>query len=260
MNLSRILTLPLFLLGAAALAAPMTNDDIVKMVKAGLDEAIIVSSIQNSESKFDTSSDGLIDLSDAKVPKTIVTAIIERAAGKTAAPAAGATRKTPLAEAGVVDVQSVMMVDGDQEVRMVFARTEMTTRVRGLGFGGGAAYLCMDGTSAKLRIKNRTPLFYAWLPSDGVPEQQVDLVSWAARKNGTREVMCANVGGMGGSTRTGFPRERMVVLTLTSMKEQSPDGRYVRYEIRPQSMAPGEYALVFGVTGTPRCYDLAIEP
>ena len=82
MRLLSSLLLSLSLLGAAVMAAPMTNDDVIKMVRSGLDEGIILSAIQNSEPKFDATPDGLIGLGEAKVSKTIVTAVISRVAGK----------------------------------------------------------------------------------------------------------------------------------------------------------------------------------
>lgn len=46
---------------------PLTNADVIKMVKGGLPESVIVSSIQSRPAKFDVSPDGLIALHRAGV-------------------------------------------------------------------------------------------------------------------------------------------------------------------------------------------------
>jgi len=73
------LSLFALLLAVPALnGAPMTNADVIKMVKSGLDETVIITSIQNAESGFDTSADGLIALTNAQVPKPVINAMITR--------------------------------------------------------------------------------------------------------------------------------------------------------------------------------------
>ena len=71
----------------AGLAAPMTNDDVIKMVKGGLGEATVVQAIQSAEPRFDTSPDGLVRLKQGGVNDTIIQHIIARGQG---APAAAA--------------------------------------------------------------------------------------------------------------------------------------------------------------------------
>jgi len=85
---SALILLALLAATTALNGAPMTNADVIKMVKAGIDESVIITSIQNAESKFDASADGLIALSGAQVPKSVINAIIARAsAASTPAPA-----------------------------------------------------------------------------------------------------------------------------------------------------------------------------
>lgn len=258
--------LALCLFGVAAIAAPMTNEDVVKMVKAGLDEAIIVSSIQNSEPKFDTSPDGLIALGDAKVPKTIVTAIIERSAKKPPAE----SQVDELTAAGIAEglipatgsedadeTQGVVLQVGAEGQRLAYTKPSHVARVRGLGFGGAGGYLCLPGTRAKLRLTNKVPVFFVWLPRDAQPEQFVDLTVWAVRKNNTREIIRTNAGGFGGSVRTGFPSERLVALEFTPAGPPNATGQ-IRFQIKPrQPLASGEYVLV--VRGG-RYFDFGVDP
>ena len=68
-----LLMAPLF-----AVAAPMTNDDVVKMVKGGLSDATVLQAIEGAEAGFDTSPDGLVKLKQGGVSE----AVIQRILGK----------------------------------------------------------------------------------------------------------------------------------------------------------------------------------
>ena len=82
---SLLLVLPL-----AAIAAPMTNDDVIKMVKGGLGEATVIQAIDAAEAGFDTSPDGLVKLKQGGVSDSVIQRIIARKDAAPAAPAAAA--------------------------------------------------------------------------------------------------------------------------------------------------------------------------
>ena len=104
----RLLTLGIFV-GALFLStpsltaqqnnAPLTNSDVVKMVKAGTPEATIVNAIATRDTQFDLSSTGLQALSQAGVSSKVVRAMLAAeskkkdaaAAAENATPAQGAT-------------------------------------------------------------------------------------------------------------------------------------------------------------------------
>ncbi len=56
--------------------APLTNADVVRMVKAGVPESAILSSIQSSPAKFDLSPEGLIGLRNAGVSQKVMEAMM----------------------------------------------------------------------------------------------------------------------------------------------------------------------------------------
>lgn len=58
----------------------LTNADIVRLVKAGLSPATIEAKIAASDTKFDTSTDGLVALAEADVPDSVIRAMIEHTA------------------------------------------------------------------------------------------------------------------------------------------------------------------------------------
>jgi len=61
---------------AAAQPKPLVNADIVKMVKAGLDEETIVLAIQNKPSAFETSPEELIRLKEQGVTQPVLKAML----------------------------------------------------------------------------------------------------------------------------------------------------------------------------------------
>ena len=57
--------------------APLTNADIVKMVKAGIPEGVILRKVQMSESNFTTSPNALIELKRQHVPDDVMAAMLD---------------------------------------------------------------------------------------------------------------------------------------------------------------------------------------
>jgi hypothetical protein len=64
----------------------MNNDSIVKMVKAGLSDDLIVTTINASPGTYDTSADGIIALKTAGVGDKVIAAIVAKAAAPAVAP------------------------------------------------------------------------------------------------------------------------------------------------------------------------------
>ena len=96
----RNVILTLLVLGASgALIAeqPLNNDSVIKLVKAGLSDDLIVSTINASPGAYDASADGLIALKQAGVDDTVAAAIV----AKSTAPAAA----TPSAQPQAVPTQ-----------------------------------------------------------------------------------------------------------------------------------------------------------
>ena len=69
----------------------LNNDSVIKLVKAGLSEDLIVSTINGSAGTYDTSAEGLIALKQAGVSDKVVTAIVLKGTAPSAAQAAPAT-------------------------------------------------------------------------------------------------------------------------------------------------------------------------
>ena len=86
-NTHRLLQITIFLaillavvapsLAEAPANAPLTNADIVKMVKAGIPESVILRKVQMSESNFATSPNALIELKRQHVPDDVMAAMLD---------------------------------------------------------------------------------------------------------------------------------------------------------------------------------------
>jgi len=102
--IGRTFRLVAFILGIAASSLlaqqrPLTNADVIKMVKGGLPESVVISSIQSSPGKYNTSPDGLIALHTAGVTQGEMDAILAsgKAPGPVAAPTSAAVTANPAA-------------------------------------------------------------------------------------------------------------------------------------------------------------------
>jgi outer membrane lipoprotein SlyB len=68
-----------------AAAAPMTNDDVIKMVQGGLGEATVIQAIDAAEPNFDTSADGLVKLKQGGVSDAVIQRMMSKKASKPSA-------------------------------------------------------------------------------------------------------------------------------------------------------------------------------
>ena len=62
--------------GAASGGTTLQNEDIIKMAKAGFDDAIIIAKITSSKCQFDKSTDALIHLKQSGVSAAVLKAML----------------------------------------------------------------------------------------------------------------------------------------------------------------------------------------
>lgn len=74
----------------------MNNDAVIKLVKAGLSDDIIVTTINSSAGAYDTSANGLIALKKGGASDKVISAILLKSSGATPAPAAAAPSASAL--------------------------------------------------------------------------------------------------------------------------------------------------------------------
>jgi hypothetical protein len=71
---------------AAFAQEALTNEAVVKMVKAGLSDSLIVSTIQSQPGKFTVSADDLVKLKDQGVSDQVMAAMVAKSSAPAAAP------------------------------------------------------------------------------------------------------------------------------------------------------------------------------
>jgi hypothetical protein len=95
----------------------LTNDDIVKMAKAGLGEGILLSTIKAQPGRYTTTPNDLMALKGAGISDNVIAAMIEKAAASASAPipagAAGNLAVTPQAAPGPVNEVGVYYMKND---------------------------------------------------------------------------------------------------------------------------------------------------
>ena len=64
---------------AVAAEAIVHNEEVIKMVKAGLDDALVIAKIASSKCQFDTSTDALIQLKQSGVSAAVLKAMVDAA-------------------------------------------------------------------------------------------------------------------------------------------------------------------------------------
>ena len=84
----------------------LTNETVMKMVRAGLSDDVVLTTIRNSAGRYDTSPDGLIALKTSGASDAVISAVMAKAKASAAAPSAapvpaGAITEVP-AEAAAV--------------------------------------------------------------------------------------------------------------------------------------------------------------
>jgi hypothetical protein len=121
---------------AGAAQQTMNNDAVIKLVKAGLPDDLIVTTINASPGKYDTSGDALIALRNAGADSKVISAVLMKSApGPPPPPAMPASAALPKTEAPVskipAAVDSVGIYYQARDGRWQKVMTETVTRKTG---------------------------------------------------------------------------------------------------------------------------------
>ncbi len=246
----------------------MNNDAVIKLVKAGLSDDLIVSTINAQGGKYDTSVNGLIALKTAGASDKVVSAIVMKASG--AAPAATAAGATAGAAATDPDDPAsphdpgvyFMTTTPDGKPKMVFmdqvgVPASKTSGMMGAAFSFGIAKakvkVDLVGGHAALRT-GPNPVFYMYFPpavnlgglggTDVVHSPAQFALLLLEGKKDQRETMVAKVGM--GSASSGNDEKRTYQFRTERLRAEA-------YKVSTLgSLKPGEYAFLATtkVTGT----------
>ncbi|MGB9458469.1 MAG: hypothetical protein WCB12_20640 [Bryobacteraceae bacterium] len=232
----------------------LNNDSVVKLVKAGLSEDLIVTTINTQPGSYDTSTDGLIALKGAGVSDKVVAAIVAKAAGNPSAPTALAT-PTP----GVQDPEDpmaphdpgvyLMTTTHEGKSKMVFidrvgAGREKTHR----GFAKASMKAEIPGPRAAVRTQDANPVFYMYFPpTSNIGDErsissptQFSLLSLEDKKD-HRETAVAKV-ALFGSISYGNDAKKTSLFNAERIRSYA-------YKVSPSaSLKSGEYAFIATTT------------
>lgn len=142
----------------------LTNNTIIKMVKAKLGEDVIINKIKNSKTNFDLSTDGLISLKEASVSNTIINVMQNPQAELPAAQSSKEATTTQSAEMLIVQngkLVEMEYVGGFTKIlsSSMWAAPFSTPKTRFV--------IMASGEHATLQINDKTPVLYSKLhPSD----------------------------------------------------------------------------------------------
>jgi hypothetical protein len=105
--------------------APLTNADVVKMVKGGLPESVVVSAIQKNPGNYDTSVDGLIALHKAGVTQSEMDAIMAAGNKHPAAAADASASASSASSASKWVMPKVAVVTGGASKELPLEKTQL---------------------------------------------------------------------------------------------------------------------------------------
>lgn len=213
----------------------MNNDAVIKLVKAGLSDDLIVSTINSQPGTYDTSTDGLIALKKAGVSDKVVDAIVTKGLAPAAAPTATATASSlpqGVDEIGVYyKSKTGAWVEFDPEV-VTFKTGGFLKSLATDGIVKGDMNGHVPGKESKLAITRPVDvLIYA---PDGTSPDEYMLLKMRINSN-NREFRSMTGGVFHAST--GAQRDN-VAFTATKIGT-----RLYEFTMGPET-APGEYGIL----------------
>jgi hypothetical protein len=221
-------------------AEPTGNAEIIKLLEAKMPESVVITAIQESKLRFDTSANSLIRLKDKGASPAVLNMVLQAGSGGAKAAAKPAAAAAVASNERNPEVVSVV-VDGN-ETQMQYIIPQQRTAARALGFGGVATYAQLSGANAQLHITNTSPEFIVSVPKNAQPQNYLTLANFAVSNNG-REVL---IGGGFMSYSTGIHKDRVRAVKTEVLADQSraKEG-FVLVKVVPEApLKQGEYALV----------------
>lgn len=225
--------------------AAMSNADVIKMVKAGLSESLVIASIKQAEKRaFAFNADGLIELKTAGVSENIIRVMLDPAATPTPAPASAKPAAAPEpapAPSSALDVSPVNEIgvyyrNGDQWTDLLPEVVNWKTggvlkHLASAGIIKGDVNGLVNGPGSKTVLK--APLHVLIYTAEGTAITEYQLLK-LRQNGGSREFRTITGGVMhaeGGATRDLIPFESKKIAPRT-------------HELVLQSLTAGEYGIL----------------
>ncbi|MGF1600613.1 MAG: hypothetical protein ACFCU8_01115 [Thermosynechococcaceae cyanobacterium] len=243
----------------------LTNDDVIKLIKAGIPEETIILSVQNSPANFDTSPKALIELRQQGVSQKIMNAMVTPK--QPAEVTDVGTHQDSQGNTVSISLSSVKLIAGEQEyiMRRRKPNVQITSGSRLLApwVVPAKQKAVISGSRSNLRIADHAPRFEMSLPSDISPDDYIVLVRLNSKKD-WREIETGRAGGgglneffgAGVRVKQGIREKIKVDLVYEELRSSNSAG-LTTYSAKVNSLlAPGEYSLVY----QDFFYDFGLDP
>ncbi len=237
MRKSLLATLLVAVCSVLAAQQAMNNDAVIKMIKAGLSDDIIVGSISSQPGQYDTSADALIALKSAGASDKVVGAMISKASGVSAAPAAAAAPAGNGLPPGIDEIGAYMQdKSGNWVALMPEVVNFKTGGVMKSVFTNGIVKGDINGhvEGAKAKTTATLPVVFAVYTPDGTAITEYQLLR--LRVNSDNREFRSTTGGVFHSS--GGAKRDSVDFQATKLAP-----RLYQITIDP-SMGKGEYGLL----------------
>ena len=126
MLLACLICLVAVTMGTAQAQKPLTNDDVVQMVKAGFDEATTIAAIDATDSSFDTTVQGMLALKAAGVSEKVIAAMLNATKRKSEA----AERKAAEAKAAELKAAEAKAAEAKAAEAAATAKAEAEAKAK----------------------------------------------------------------------------------------------------------------------------------
>jgi hypothetical protein len=223
----------------------LNNDAVIKLVKAGLSDDLIVSTINASPGTYDTSANGLIALKAAGVSDKVVGAVVL----KNNAPEAAAQGSHKVQEP---EFNGIVFYLDPSGALVPLERQNATAdvKMKAMGWGGMRSSNTYNGPKSPVRFKEGQNIRFVvrnpYLPGSGIEPRPDRLVTLDVLKTSTnkRELGVMNTPGVGAAfgQKGKIEQETLRPLSFSRYGEQS-------YQISPEKpLEPGEYLIRYGLS------------
>lgn len=255
----------------------LTNDKVIAMIKAGLPPAIIVNKIRTSKTNFNTSTEELIRLQNARVPAEIMNAMVDAshaASNSNSRTGAGdVSRADPNDPASAHEAGIYLLLERDGQRKMIQLEPTVSKQsktggvfksVMTYGIAKMSYKASLSGERASLQIDQARPVFYFYFEVKGsglstsssyaTSPNEFAMVKLDQKSN-TREVIVMQANAFGAQSGT------MDKASRAFHYEKIAPGVY---KVTPQvDLADGEYgfynAAGIGPSGGAKIFDFSIK-
>lgn len=255
----------------------LTNDKVIQMTRAGLPPTVIVSKIRTSKNNFNTSTEELIRLQQARVLPDIINAMVEASSNsstiKSATGAGDVTKSDPNDPMSMHEAGIYLYEERDGQKKMIQLEPSVSKQTKTGGvFGsvmtGGLTKIkfkaSLAGRDASLQLNQPHPVFYFYFEVKGsglssssyyaTSPNEFVLVALDVKSN-TREVTVSQANAFGAQSGT--------------MDKASREFKYEKigpgvYKVTPKGdLAEGEYgfynAAGVGPSGGAKIFDFGVK-